>query len=70
MEKGIEDIRSGEVASYTMYNPESVVVVGAYKNCFVQPMCVFKDQKEKKCVIVHLTVKGNSVLREVYHTID
>ena len=66
----MEDIGGGEVALCTIYNPESVVVVGAYKNCFVQPMCVFKDQKEKKCVIVHLTVKGNAVLREVYHTID
>ena len=70
MEEGIEDIKGGEIASHTIYNPESVVVVEAYKNCFVQPMCVFKDQDEEDCVIVCLTVKGNAVLREVYHTID
>ena len=70
MEKGIEDIRSGEVASYTMYNPESVVVVGAYKNCFVQPVCVFKDQDKKDYIVICLTVKGNIMLREVCHTIN
>ena len=70
IEKGIEDIRGGEVALYTMYNPKSVVVVGAYKNCFIQPVHVFKDQDEEDYIVIHLTIKGNTVLRGVCYTIN
>lgn len=70
MEEGIEDIGDGEVALYTMYNPKSVAVVRTYKNHFVQPVHVFKDQNEEDCVVVHLTMKGNTALREVCHTVN
>ena len=70
IEEGIEDIRGGEVASHTMYNPESVAVVGAYKNHFVQPVCVFKNQEKENYIVICLTTKGNTVLREVCHTVD
>ena len=69
MEEGVGDI-GGEVASHTMYDPESVVVVRAYKNCFVQPVHVFKDQEEEDYVVIHLTVKDNAALQEVCHTVD
>ena len=56
------DISGGEVALYTIYDPESMAVIRAYKNCFLQPMCVFKDQEEEDCVIVYLTIKDNTIL--------
>ena len=70
IKKGIEDIKDGEVALYTMYNPKSVVIIRAYKNCFIQSMYIFKEQDEENYIIICLTVKSNTILKEVCHTVN
>ena len=67
MEEG--NAGGGEVISRAPYDPESVALIGNFKNRFVQPVRVFESEGEEY-VVVRLTAKGNEALREVCHTSD
>lgn len=47
----------------TAYEPESVAVVGVFRNRFVLPIRAYKEGGDE-FVVVRLTAKGNEALRE------
>ena len=53
--------------TYVWYNLESVANVGVFRNYFVLPICVYKEEGEE-FIVVCLTAQENEALHEVYHT--
>ena len=48
------------------YDPQSIFLVGIYKNRFVLPVRADEEDGEEY-VVVHLTAKGNEALRDLPH---
>ena len=55
--------------THVQYNPESVANVRVFRNCFVLPIHIYKEEG-KEFIVVHLTAQENEMLCEVYYMAD